>query len=948
MSIATTGWSGAPAVGIDISVGYAVCLSGDGARLTIATDAAIASSPTGAIEGIATTPGSGPNITFTYLPVGPIPKEFLPFVGAGNGTDFALRGSDGRIVRSASLTPQCVGLCREDGSVVLDLTIGGIASLVVGGSGILTGISDGSVVSGRGITTAAAVGDPTRLTNATPAALSSGFMPYGVALATVPLLGIVLYAGVGSTVAAAIVGGTPGDASWAILDATGLPIRKKSPTASDVVIGEFTARGDLHVLPQRFDRCELNLAHPPYSVDTTGIVDISTAFRQAVIDADISVAESSINFSARRIILPKGILKLDKPVHCKTEALIVQGEGRLIPHLKATSFVGPSLYLAPDIGVFPTVPSSLGGNALVLKREVQVQDEHWFSFGNDGAGANLDTKSAMSIEMWIRVNSTTVTGTSFIAVSYGRRFSDDTAWAYSEGWGIGYSNTGGSPTSKSIFFTLTTTAGILSVFTPNNSLLSDGSLHHVEANWSSGQMRIFIDGVAQTLSNSGALAGTIVQKYWESATMGGVYQYFMMSRERASTDFYLDAFRLSATARHTTGFTPPAAKFGEDANTVLNITGELDGVFVKARARGVASSTALFDAYYPHRRDNVAVVGGMVDVVVSDIMFTNLYGTAIQANSTFNGRYERITAVSKNGIRLDNNCFKSSVADIFLSSSSIESNVGISMSGAANVMSMRNVNINGFDVAYVVIGAGDIVVEGSFYCTVFRMGIFVALSVNFTWLCDSEISDEASTISGKIPELFLGLVANASTYFTAFQMSQVESSGAAIVLQGDGPLFLPTQNIFDGLFAAGNPASPGTFKILGTPTGYIELRGSQLKAAVPVLASGAPDSFLCFLKPEIEYKVDTVAITGTSFALTKDRYMRAGIFRFTGLDLPGVNTITVGTKATLGRRTFVNATTATLPATPFDIIVKVAGGTSYTIAPGASISLICDGVDLVR
>lgn len=128
---ASVNWSALVDVGdVPIVVGIACTLNGAGTAYVTATTTNLAASASGVVDGIALTPAS--QGTFQLQVDGRLGPPFLPFVGVGPATDFAVVNSLGRVVRSATMGTKCVGVCGKDGSVTVCLALYG--GLVGGGA----------------------------------------------------------------------------------------------------------------------------------------------------------------------------------------------------------------------------------------------------------------------------------------------------------------------------------------------------------------------------------------------------------------------------------------------------------------------------------------------------------------------------------------------------------------------------------------------------------------------------------------------------------------------------------------------------------------------------------------------------------------------------------------------------------------------------------------------
>lgn len=90
--------------------------------------------------------------------------------------------------------------------------------------------------------------------------------------------------------------------------------------------------------------------------------------------------------------------------------------------------------------------------------------------------------------------------------------------------------------------------------------IRDQATHHVAMVYNGATLRTYIDGV---LINSVAATGTLVQDDGEDVAFGSYPDYI------ATPSGTYDSIRISNSARYSAAFTPPTAKFVNDANTLL-------------------------------------------------------------------------------------------------------------------------------------------------------------------------------------------------------------------------------------------------------------------------------------------------------------------------------------------------------------------------------------------
>lgn len=844
-----------------------------------------------------------------------------------------------------------------------------LAGLGLGGT--ITATLDGAAAIGDVLMNASNAADSNRVTKWNGA---TGFMAVGVALIVIGPL--VIYAPIGQTVSGTVLGLGVGTSSWGVVNSSARVVRKKNPEPIDEIAGWITTQGTLAPFqPYRAETSDLIAGMPPYTLDNTGVVDCSDVFRQMALDATIDT------FQSRRCIIPKGTYRLDKPIHVKQSGQHWCGESRNETIINGTH-AGDVFYSGPDRGNFPNTPNDLNGRqALNIRRNASFQLEHWFPVGEYGCvdGA-LHGRNAFEVEFILSVKSTSLqAGGQFILTSYGERFANDTAWGYSECFGVFWQGSTSSPTTKAIGFTVTTTAGIQSVFTPTNSLLDDGAYHWVKCNWSSGVMRVAIDGIFQTLTvtaGSPNIGGTLIQRSWETMAFGEVLSSFMSIRQSTTADFNLWSWRLSDQARNTTNFgtgvgnnTPlvPSSfvRFTADPATIaatltsdrLTDADDFDGMFIKGWTRGVTAGTGLGQTYFVHRMDGVDA--SVPDVVFRDMNITALTGNCINGCSTFNAKYQDLTLTGKSGIRLDNNCFKSHCRNIYITSSynatiGRVARFGLSMTNAANVMFLENFNCLGFPFNLVVVGGGDVALGGSFYTSSGSCHIMLVRTLNFTGVCDFEVTDEGAGADANLfADCFVGIASCNQVTFSGLQIGQAHSTGPLIKWQGDAPLVngetglpYPSKHIFENCWLLGNTGIPGVIQVTstGAPLGNITLNRSQLKNAITVLTSGSPTGTRVLVEPERFDESASTAMTDANFTIPRDVWLRNFRITITGT-LTADRTVTVPS-AEIGQRCIENATVG-----GFTLNVIASGSAAPAIPATAAapiITVLSNGTNLLK
>lgn len=928
----------------NVTIGMAVTLGADGTSMMPATTANLTASPSGVIEGIAVT-GAGPRQKVILFRDGRLTPGQAPSVGVGNSTDFAVVNGSGVLVRSSALSPLVVGVCGKDGSVTLDFTLASISGIVGVGSGTFAGIAAATGNAGDVLVTSGHAIDFTRVIVGTPANLRVGVLPVGVALLSYVNLGVVVYAGFGATVPAAIIGLGPGEACYGVVNASGRVVRKQAPDGGDVIIGEINTQGNLVVLPFRPMTSAVCLGQGPFYAANDGTADCSAAITAAIAAANLTGIQ--LNFSGKRVLIPPGHWRLDKPVHVKYPGILIEGDHIYSSHVRTVSgFAGPSFYFAQsNIGEFPHQSGQFGtppnDNALIVKHEVAVQDEHWLDLREYGAGLELGGLAAFTIEIILQLDVTNTNQISPIVAGYGER---ETGAAVAQAMGLNFAGSAAFPNTNCYMFSLRTSAGTAILQTPTNSATPGVGYHCIEFSWDGTTIRGFIDGVLQTLTvhtGSASLGGTIVQQDWEWVALGGMLRDWGGWRLVSTADFHLASLRLSNVARHTSSYANPTTKYGEDANTLFLLNGDrYEDLFVIARSRGQKGVSTLFDTYIPHRHDNV-LQHVLPNVGIKNMSITNLFGCAADFNSTPNSYALWLSILAKQGVRMFNNCYKSFVETIY--ANGFQGRCGFLMANAANSMSLRNIYPSGFDSDVVLTGAGDVEFSGSTYTTSANTHIWCANSFNVNVAGNPTFSDEGTTLSGRSLFAFLFFRQTDIVSMTGVQWSQAETNSPLIYVQSDG-LFGRHTSTYRSCYLGARGASNGMIAINGALNGHIAIENCQFPTAAsgPFLTSGSPSGSRVIVKPEAECESITVALSGTTHTLSRDLYLKNRRIEFTGTLAAGC-LVTVPS-AKVGERWWRNSTLG-----GFDVTLVAAGGSliSVVLAPTTR-AITIGGADLLR
>lgn len=528
--IASIDWSATAVIGSGpIAAGTGVTSATGG--YVAATTGNLATSPSGACEGIAATATDG-ILPFQVLTAGRVAASQLPGVGTGNATDYAVLNAAGTVVRSSTYVPGLtVGVCGKDGSATIQLNLPPPG---------VTGPTKTAVT-----TTAATVGyaavrtgdaiDPTHIRVATASARAISSLAVGIYVANFAINAVATYADVGARIAASVTGLTPPPfATFVVADSTGKPMRKDTPDPGDLVLGDMDLQATLHFFPQIWPSSNVSAQNPSMraAIDfSTGVGDV---LQRRIDAAAIGVSEVATGSSSRIIQLEHGGMLLDHPLHIWNARTTLRGSDVGSTHLYSSSWAGPSILISPYRGSMDLALNDFaGGNSVILDGSLTPQRVKWFELSEDGAAVNINGWSQFEVEFAIEStqNGTYGFGGTIIA-SGGTRHTTDPGVPFGDTTLVDafYINrTSGSDTfPNTILFSLWTTTGQTFFYAPNNAIPVDGHKHKVKCNYDGSNMRIIIDEVVVATQ---AKTGTISQMPWETVNFGqGLQGMFNNSR----------------------------------------------------------------------------------------------------------------------------------------------------------------------------------------------------------------------------------------------------------------------------------------------------------------------------------------------------------------------------------------------------------------------------------
>jgi len=725
--------AGAAGTSGNIGLGYALTDS-PGGGMVVATAANLAASPSGRVLAIPRAVASS-GLGIPIQQAGVVPASLLPFVGAGANGEFAVANALGQVVRSA-LPTGAFGSCGADGSVVLALAGG----LISGNASTATCVSTCAI--GDVLCSANDV-DATKLTKATDAALSEvGAASIAIALtAVVSAPATVTFANAGDKVAAATVGLGAGAAAYGVVS-TFRVVRKTNPDVGDYVVGSVDEQGNPTVAPERYTG---PFNTKTFGAENDGGADASDAIMAAVVAARTAFVTGDGDV-VRRLDFPPGRYNLTKPIYISDSNVMCSGDQRNGTYLVAY-YAGPVFYAgrnhsltvnAADYGGLNSVelgddPAAFT-NRLILSRYGRSWDE-------------LHGMSAFCIDMIVRITDSQAQTRAILSSS-----GFDPAGDLTNAFRISASaaDFGFSSTNLGLTVALTTTSGAFAVSTDAGAISTGATWYRVRVDYDGSNVRIYVNN---TLVKTAACTGSIIQKHWESVTLGwglsgGVDSTVVF--EGVPDGLSLASLRMSFVSRLATGFVADGTKFAEDADTkfLLNfdvIEGALH--FARTHAGGVLG---MADAWIPNANDE------SVNLQLPNLTFENFQiaagygGAGYDLMACVHAVIKNVSIRAKHGVILGQNSYFSTIDDAFLSCTGGRG-TGIYGGGATNYTAIRNVQVQLF--ARNLNHLGQFCLEGfGYWLTPQFVNLYVNNCFYFHISGNHLISDEAADVVGYAPE----------------------------------------------------------------------------------------------------------------------------------------------------------------------------------------------------
>ena len=381
---------------------------------------------------------------------------------------------------------------------------------------------------------------------------------------------------------------------------------------------------------------------PPYNVKGDGIADDEPAL-QAILDAQLAMADDGIMTTQPRILLPCGTYRIGRPLRIKKGKTQLIGSGDLCTTITAhPKFVyGPLLVAYPAstharVTTHAPLVAGPGGS-------YELSSAHFLSL-RDVPTMDLNGLRAFTVEFFFKASSQT--GNDSIISSSGSRYRADDAGVGGLNGTAFWVETAGGPFRARVRSDAET-AQITGTTTP-----AIGRLYHVALSWDGTTARLFINGLQEAAQ---PLRGALLQRPWEDVVLGPrIARWPEATFGPIMATVLVDSVRISDTARYTSTFAAPSAKFSNDRHTLmlLNFDNQYDAFTIGNTKDG--------DAHLFLRDGNPANIGPNADLVIRDLQLVGGNHPGAFLTYAVKSRLEYVRVLSDvYGIFCWNNCFES-------------------------------------------------------------------------------------------------------------------------------------------------------------------------------------------------------------------------------------------------------------------------------------------------
>lgn len=673
------------------------------------------------------------------------------------------------------------------------------------------------------------------------------------------------------------------------------------------------------------------------------LADTADRIRAAIasVFTGINTGDGPLN---NTVYFPPGQYQLEKPISVTSNGVVLRGESYSSSCLQ-TSFTGPAVCISSGTAINQHLNDY---DSTLASGEIGDGGQHFYQLNAYGPSWYLNGLGAFSMDIIVKT-STTQAGTSYILTSSGNgpiNTSVDMAFAIETlAADLGYANN-----NLGIAFTLKTTNGTVTALTQSASFATDGSWHHFRFDYDGSYLRVFKDGVAQTLTNADtkiAQTGNIVQAPTEGVLLG---QGQGLGFGSADTAFYpptglrMACLRMGHVSRGASNFTPPSGKYPEDGSTNCLIDFDVienDGGLLFGRF--YSSTYGMMNAWIPN------IVGGaQIDhIEIRDLQLDAFNGPAIDSAATPRCTYRDLLCRAQSGVLLHNNGYFSYVGNIVLIGvgGSTAWGMGIKLGGASNFVTLQGVSANGFTVNVyseaIFSASGSNYWTNPSYVNVYLEGCYQA---ELSGSCFT--SDEGSSF-----HCTMGVVCKAcgDVKFSGFIFGlQAYNDQYQVVINNSQRPVTQDNRSRIGFDHCTFSTDVSTLSAISIATTLVEdsvivndcsqgVTGGVVGANIQDYFDVSSDSLAKLLVFPIEHKTLAITISDANTNLTMQQWLH-GKLAVSGT-LTGDRNLVVPTLA--------NYTREIENLTAHALLVKTASGTGAYIPPGQTGAVSCDGTNVL-
>ena len=308
---------------------------------------------------------------------------------------------------------------------------------------------------------------------------------------------------------------------------------------------------------------------------------------QACFDAAVAYSLANGNIGVT-VFFPVGTYACSTPLYIGYGGVRILGAGYSTTVITKKGFwFGSTIVWSPkltfDLDPIPFTTSLLTGpgNAYSLQPFsyptnandyqldlVSVPGNSWLN-GNAGGNLTNNTFGQFCAELTMKTAAAFIPATiTTMWASYGKLYNEDAQN------GAFFLSIFDADAGNPVLYAWLTTVDSGQVVLEGVTKLLANTQYHVALSYDGTTIRLWLNGA---LEASAPATGNVVQQWWEDLILGPAYQIWPEQNMLfAASNVIVDSPRLSSIARYTAPFTPPTAKFTDDANTIFLTNFEIE------------------------------------------------------------------------------------------------------------------------------------------------------------------------------------------------------------------------------------------------------------------------------------------------------------------------------------------------------------------------------------